>query len=928
MKTNKNSYSFLVAGILIFLCSIFSCSDLEVPESITIKTDPVIEASAGTVKASLSDYFSTDIIKDMFAGTDGLEIYDYKSSSSDKSLHFLGKMEKSMPIDGLDISGSLSALQDMDPISFGYESDDTTPKTMFSVPEINETFDLDPIALDFDDEIQDSIDLDSVAVNLNIVEAGTATPNVNIPSSEITLGDDFSTITFNTGTSMNFVFDPITGTTNNYAFNVTKLAIINSTTSEEIATSSTSLNIVNGGTISIDLGNKTLPNKIKINLSGNSTGGTALHSVTLKVNNASFVNLSIKKVTGFSLATAKVVNIPTIDPITLGEAANTLKQAKIGTGKIILNTTGCPTTGVTKVVKMTLTQVNDDTYTGLNISDTSLTTIGSDQGIDLANKYINSKDIAISGQVSLTLSNATIEFPVEIDVTGGIQLNSFSEMYVNVGDVISSDMLTQEYKYSLADVAEMVTKIKFYDDTTNGHVGLKMQICNGLPVDIDLTVNSTALGITDEVKTLTKNQTTLPTTPTGIYGDSGANDYYELDLTSSSIQDANGKPQFDVLMEMSIPGLDNDTKILHITDSVTAGTDYKLYGKAELATDWYSVYVKLSDEYSGYSGSLPEGEPMDLSTISSVLGDIQLADIKANLYLKTSILDLFSDDTKLKAEFTGSYTENSTPKIIYLVGNENTPGVNVTNLENLPTITATNGTYTGSLPTTVSIPSMDFSQVLNTGAKDLTIDYSVKIEGDDVNSGVEILKSAVDSIGDDSPSVDVLILLDIPIVLKVAANTNGYAGINLLEMMGDTTNSETDMLGRTSAGGTEGLDSVFDYINKISLTLNYTNQTGIALDLVLQDGVQAGASPKFDISSSIKDGTGQAALTIDYDAADYIKNTYPFYPDVIELRLPGSKTQDTKYALTKDAKMDVTVTASVETDVNMTIPLASNKGGN
>ena len=62
-------------------------------------------------------------------------------------------------------------------------------------------------------------------------------------------------------------------------------------------------------------------------------------------------------------------------------------------------------------------------------------------------------------------------------------------------------------------------------------------------------------------------------------------------------------------------------------------------------------------------------------------------------------------------------------------------------------------------------------------------------------------------------------------------------------------------------------------------------------------------------------------LTFDYEDAQYIKNTNPFYPDVLELRLPGDKTKKTEYKIRRDANISVILQGSVKTDIDYSINL-------
>ena len=93
----------------------------------------------------------------------------------------------------------------------------------------------------------------------------------------------------------------------------------------------------------------------------------------------------------------------------------------------------------------------------------------------------------------------------------------------------------------------------------------------------------------------------------------------------------------------------------------------------------------------------------------------------------------------------------------------------------------------------------------------------------------------------------------------------------------------------------------------------------MALTLVIQDSNVRGEKLKKEVQLGKNSGTMN--LTFDYDDAQYIKNTNPFYPDVLELRLPGDKTKKTEYKIRRDANISVILQGSVKTDIDYSINL-------
>ena len=148
---------------IIFVAILISCSNFTMPKKITIQADPEIHASFGKVEASLTDYFSVEKIQELVGEEESIKVYEYRLDNNDDTLRFLAQMDFSMEIDGLDVEENLQGLENKEPIIFGYEEDNITPSVLFSVPEIDQTINIDPISLELTDEITSSLkDLSSI----------------------------------------------------------------------------------------------------------------------------------------------------------------------------------------------------------------------------------------------------------------------------------------------------------------------------------------------------------------------------------------------------------------------------------------------------------------------------------------------------------------------------------------------------------------------------------------------------------------------------------------------------------------------------------------------------------------------------------------------------------------------------------------------
>ena len=131
--------------------------------------------------------------------------------------------------------------------------------------------------------------------------------------------------------------------------------------------------------------------------------------------------------------------------------------------------------------------------------------------------------------------------------------------------------------------------------------------------------------------------------------------------------------------------------------------------------------------------------------------------------------------------------------------------------------------------------------------------------------------------------------------------------------------TETDLFGREQGAEIEGLSTVFDFIDNASIKLKYTNNTGIALTLIMED--KNDENQKFSKIVSLEKGKGEIELTFNENDAQYIQKTNPFYPDTLEIQIPGHKTQSTDYKFMRDASFDVILQGSVKTNIDYTLDL-------
>ena len=949
---SKNSIQkFLVSCF--FIAIIFSCSNLTTPKRVKIQADPEFNVSLGKIDASFTDYFS---LKDILGESKDFPIYEYKHNEEDDTLRFLAKFDFAMEIPGLDLESHLKDLEIMDPISFGYEGDGVTPSVLFSIPEINEKIEIDPITLNFADEITDSIK-DLSAISFKGLQPGLIQKleNQNIPCLLELCDDEFDSITFGEGTSLDIGFNQITDASVTSA-KINKIAIFNANkfidrSIKDFKEDGESLSIVNllnintdgalvekeinadllagqNLNVSIDLSNVTLPKDVCFILFVSLEGGDDSRAVSITTRNSKFSNVSFIRITGFNTTDPIIVDFPEISPINLTDGINGLKCATIGKdstdGEVKFSFGNLPE-GVSYITKISLLQSTTEyksvEYSGLNIDNQ----VVENERISLSNKNLNTNPINFTGNLEIEAVDADIDFTKEIPVTAEIKINKFDSVILE-DSVIPKDIAAQTFSFSLGDIADHINKITFNE------VGLDLKLCNGLPFDATMKVTSKFLGKSDESYHFMGNQTNLSDEAIKIISGTKENPL-EINIDSST--------EFDLSIDLSIP---SSNGVITIPNVVT-GSEYKFYGQGELIIDWESVNFKLSDSFSGFKGSLPgDGEiPFDFSMFTNIFGnDLCISGIEPKLYLSSDLLSERGPlaGSNLQVEMKATYTHDGEKKIKDLTVSENKQ----LKMVSFPDLQPNEDFMViGELPTpSMEISSEALTDVFFSGANDISFDYNFGLSGSssegDLSSGIEIKKSALSSLGKSS-EIKVGLFIDLPINLTVKPNEKGYASIDFISMFNNGLSGEegeeilpekdvkeSDMFNRGEGDDLGAIADVFDFVEQASLNINYTNNTGISLSLVILDENENGEI--FSKEITLGKGSGTMDISFTKKDAEYIQNTNPFYPDSLEIRFPGSKTEYTSYEINRNLGLDFTLQASVKTDIDYTLDLTNSEGEN
>lgn len=882
-------------AVIVLTVLIVSCEGWGMPKKIRVKAKPKVPVSAGKTTFELKKYITQKKISDMVKDVPGLKIYEYVPANGDPMMHLLAQYTISKQIAGLDIEKHMEGLTGSKPMSFGYEDDGTTPKVLFSIPTVSKQI---TKTIDFRKELNVKEKILFTDISLSIPELGSnhkETISQNVKWDQVKA----ESIVFDANSELQIPFTALSGASADFKAKITKIEIKNKTTGDSVAEyTSPSIDLKTGGTAGIDIANKEFPTNLDffftIAISGGSLGTTAVSSTKPVFSDET----KIKKIIGLTDSETTAIPVSSID---LG--SDVLKGATVGEGAIMItaNVPGSWTGGINSKISLTVEQADAAPYLGLHV-DKDVTGSPSITGpagkIDLAGKTINANKIDVSGSVTFTMTNATIDFSTgetEITPTIDVNITKFSSLTVDTTGKVDASLLTQEFTYPLAEVKKWVNTITFAD------VGIDLALTNGLPKDISLKLTSKALGLTDKLypfprESAEKTENVRPTSQP-----------HTLDFTNTSLNGADGKPYFDVKIE--VEGIPSGG-LLTLTD-VTAGTDCTLCGKANPVLNWTTAKFQIPADFK-LEGGYPEagGNPLDLSKLKTFLGnDIKIRPIKLYGYAESKALQKVSGDLGISALVKAEYTGGPH----YIVGSVSGGGETFKSLElkskpNIaPQLNAEKTKFDGDIPEGYVFETEAFSEVVNMAPNDMELKYTVKVGGD--TNEIPVNKADLDTIGGDI-DINVTLLMDIPLAFDING-ANGYAEIDLKKIIfkDQPSSPKKDLLGRSEASKLDGLSgNILSSVEYVKMQIDYNNNLGISPELVLEDG------PGFKKTIKLQNGAHTAELMLTTDDAKYILETYPFSPEM-KLQLPNTSAGNPQ-GIKRDAALQVSVIGEVKFDVN------------
>lgn len=553
--------------------------------------------------------------------------------------------------------------------------------------------------------------------------------------------------------------------------------------------------------------------------------------------------------------------------------------------------------------KITLTM--EPTIPGISISnaDISITLPGDSTPIkfeadtgksgsytaNLGGKTISNGDLVIKGAISVSSKvTAGTQIPAEgigVKIEMGLDMNQgfkSATMEVPAGTNLDQTINTP--------LPEEMTKL--VSSITFTKVGAAVELKNGLPKgnDINVTVSSTTLKITDKKETFPAQSTTS----------------HEFLGENVTLQPAT-QSEIDMKMKVELPGYDSGANTFTV-QNVKPGEKYSVGGSVAFEVDWKEATVKTDKPFEG-SYPAEGGDPMKLSDLwDKIPKGISFKEIGAYLYMDAPM------DIKMK----GYMTMNGQS----LWGSKDAE-------ETLSESTAPTGPAEGDWTEYVdpTKASMDLSpkllEIMKGRPDSLSFNYSLNTEG------VTIQKGQISG----EQSLRAVMLMKLPLALEVDSSQMvdkpenlPFEGkgvpidvFTLAKVYSDEPDANNDLFKREEPWSLDDeINKLLDQLQSMKMELDYTNELGMTLGAWFYDS-GTGISKHF----TLEQGTKTMELNFGLEEIKKIIKAYPFSPKLYVF-IPDT-TPETPFVLNRDGKFDFKLTVAAAADVDYTYDL---KGGN
>ena len=749
---------FASAALFILLTGCVQFQNMTVPKKVQVKTTAEYNFTIAEFEKDFSDKLSAATIQSSIG--ENFEFYDYNPGGNQEVQQYLLRMPlQEVPLDFGSYMESIDIGKNLDAMNF--EQDIPIPNLQLNAEQ------------EIDLEILNTMMIGLLAVN---GKTGTGPQKVNFTG--------FSTVSISSG-KLTINTASANGTVKLYS--ASGLTDAGCSTATPIATGT-----LKSGKVVFDLSGKTLyANETFIDFVDDNTNQEFVGTLNKTA--------KISKVTGLSQDDKTI----TLDPVSFKGAGDSspVKECVFSDDSILsLNITTPNWDGVTITKNIKLSGGLDLTFSG---SETE----------SLKDKIYTNQDIILEPELTLTFSNATIDFTSKPKFELSSEIKGFESVTVKLPEGVKTSFdVKQELPRS---ASSMVKEIVW-----NAGSGIEVEYSNTLPAgnDMKMTASSEFIGLTSQPKTI---ETTKGTEKNTIQ-------FHSADEKTITIDNAT---KVDFSANLELPGY-NETENTITISGVTPGESYKIAMKITPVFNWKSITIDttaLNDKDVSGNMAVNFNPKTLLSSLDSMLDPSGNSKISDKIDLSKLELKLFCErpdyESFKNVQFEGKISLGGTSDggqtldedAAYILGSK-TEEQQLMFSKEPALVKDSKGTVISDL-TRVPCVGMDLASTINSisESEKLGLNYSLKLTGTDGNNNLTLKKTDLNNSSNTSLKITAMIIL--PLELKVTADYT----VDVMKMAGKSfdpdDSSEPDLLGRTefsSSGGT--MEKLMNIIESVSVT--------------------------------------------------------------------------------------------------------------
>lgn len=755
-----NKSLFASAAILLLFTGCIQYQDFATPTKVQVKTKAEYNFTVAEFEKDFSDMLSAETLKSKI-GSSSFEFYDYNPGGNQKIQQYLLRMPlQEVPLDFASYMESIDIGKGMDAMSF------------------SQSFEIPDLQINSEQNVDLSV-LNTMMIGVVQVGGNTGSGPQQVNFTGFTTASVASgKLTINSSAS---------GTVKLYSKSGIAAAGCD-------ATSLIASGTMKNGKVVLDLSGKTLyADGTYVDFVDDATGAPFLGIFN--------ENTKFSKVTGLTQSSQTIE----LGDVTFPGAGDSspVKECIFSDDSsmnLSITTDGWSGVTITKDVKLT---------GGLNLDFTGA---AATVNASLKDKSYTNQDITLTPKLTLSFSNATIDFSKNPKFVLQSDIKGFKTVTVKLPDGVQTKIdVNQELSSS---AASMVKKI-----TWNAGSGIKISYQNTLPAgnNMTMTASSNFIGLS------TASPETIETT-TG-------SEKKTLEFLSSTEKtvtiSSSPATKVDFSAELVLPGYVQAANTITVKN-VEPGKSYQIAMDITPVFDWKEVEIDMSalGGATGVTGNMAlEFNPatilqsvdtsLGLSAPNTISDKLQLSKLDVKLFCEKPDYSAFNN-VQFKGKIALGATSDDGATLsneTYLLGSSTEERELMFNKE--PELTKNSkGTVTADL-SKVSCIGTDLAQTINalSGSDKLGLKYSLGLTG---TNGTTITLNKADLSGQTNTSLKITAMIILPVELNVTTDCN----VDIMALAGKTFNpGDPDLLGRTDVSQTdETVNKLLSIIDSVSVT--------------------------------------------------------------------------------------------------------------